>query len=92
MPEIERRIAVSVMTMEAMMLCLEENVSLFCVENPLYSEIHEKLPVELFGNYQIEIFEEKEVILLTKVKGENAFDYRRYILWYLPLFWENWHS
>lgn len=77
----QRRIAVSVMSMDAMMLCIQEEVSLFCIENPLFTQI-----------YRIEVIPEKQVILLTKVRGNNIFDHQHLEPLYLPLFWENWHS
>ena len=92
MSEKQRRIAVSVMSMEAMMLCIQEEVSLFCVENPLFSQIYPALPMEVLGDYQIDVIPEKQVILLTRVRGNNVFDHRHLEPYYLPLSWENWHS
>ena len=46
----QRRIAVSVMSMDAMMLCIQEEVSLFCIESPLFTQIYRDLPLEVLGD------------------------------------------
>lgn len=88
----ERMVAVSVLSREALCLCLKEDVPLICIENPLYSQIYHNLTKEAFAEYQIEEFADKQVIMLTKVRGKNAFDSQRYEPFYLPLFWDKWHS
>ena len=65
---------------------------MFCIESPLFTQIYRDLPLEVLGDYRIEVIPEKQVILLTKVRENNIFDHQHLEPLYLPLFWENWHS
>ena len=86
-------LAVSVTTWEALSDCVAENVSVFVIENPLYSECFQNTePEKYLREYDIEIFREKQVILCRKNRGEGAFDRERNVPRYLPLEWKNWHS
>lgn len=88
----EPRLVLAVTTQKAMELCMMEGVSVFCIENPLYSQLYPVFSKELFSDYRLEVFDEQQVAMMTKIKGENAFDESKYEPYYLPFQWENWHS
>ena len=80
-------------TQEALNACLTENASVFCIENPLYSQIKNELSGnEIFRDYQIDIVPEKQIILMRKRIEPNQFDFDRYEIFYLPLQWDGWNS
>ena len=89
----EQWIVAAVTTREAMEVCVSGEAPVFCVENPLFSEIIDKLDtMECLADYDKEIHEEKQIALLRKVRGEHAFEDGRYEMVYLPLQWDDWIS
>ena len=93
MSEKKRYIAVSVTTFEALDACMEDQVKLFCIENPVYSVIKEQgWDMSRFAEYDIEDYGDKEIMLLKKVRGTSVFNDETYMPFYLPLTWENWKS
>ena len=93
MEQKRRKLAVSVNTLEALILCCEQEVSLFCIENPLYSALSPNWhTIHQLHAYKIEDFQEKQIALCKRVQGNNIFDPDRFEVFYLPLSWEGWHS
>jgi len=82
----------AITTWEALELSLQECVSIFCIENPIYSQIFPDFPGERFAEYRVDVFQEKQLMIMTKIKGENVFEEQKYEPCYLPLQWEDWHS
>ena len=93
MQEKKPYIAVAVNTFEAMRHCIEEQVKLFSIENPLYSALKgQRWSRSCVPDYEVTEYENKQVMLLKKVRGEAVFDDESYVPFYLPLHWENWKS
>ena len=89
----ERYIALAVTTIEALDACFDEQALLFCVENPVYSAVRDRIRNRKEAiDYVIVEDKEKQIMLFKKVAGEKQFDDERYEPLYLPLSWENWHS
>ena len=93
MEEKRRYIAVAVTTEEALEICIKERVLLFCVENPIYSMLRQSIMKnEKLSDYEFDDHEDKEILLVKKVRGEPRFDDAHYVPYYLPLTWEGWKS
>ena len=59
----EQWIVAAVTTREAMEVCVSGEAPVFCVENPLFSEIFDKLDtMECLADYDKEIHEEKQIV------------------------------
>ena len=82
----KKRIAVSVTTQEALRLCVEDQLMLFCIEEPLYSQLLGHLnEIPGVSDYDIQEYAEKRFLLLQRNRGRNRFDADQYELYYLPL-------
>lgn len=89
----QRQIAISVTTEEAMLQCISQHATLFCIENPLYTKLHGQLcHLYCLRDHDFQEYPEKQVILLTKTRGDPRFDAENRVPFYLPLSWEGWHS
>jgi hypothetical protein len=81
--EKQRFLAISVTTDEALRLCLKEQCTAICVENPLYPEIKERWDeFTEISDYQIIEYKFFECIILKKVRGDYSFDEAQYELHY----------
>lgn len=80
-------IAASVTTQEALAWCLTNQIPLFCIEEPLYTALQQRLPAikERFQEYVLQEYPQMRFILLKKVHGANVFDSEKYDIFYLPL-------
>lgn len=89
----KKMIAPAVTTQEALNICITEKALLFCIENPLYTELcHQGSNLQIFQEYDILDYPEKQVMLMKKVRGVPVFDDSLYEPFYLPLSWNGWTS
>lgn len=93
MKEKQHWLLAAVNTTEALEACVAENVAAFCIENPLYSEIWDKLDtMACLADYDMEVHADRQIVILRKARGENRFDSGRYEPLYPPLHWDGWTS
>ena len=78
-----RWMVIAAVTMEALLGCIQENCPAICVEDPLYTEIRDKIyEVDGMENYQITFYEQEQFAILKKVQGEFAFDDEHFEVFY----------
>ena len=78
-------LAAAVQTVKALEVCIEERLGLFCIEEPLYSQINDVLSMSEMKNYDIQFYEEKRIAVVKRIRGGNVFNGDDYEMVYLPL-------
>ena len=78
-------LAAAVQTVEALEVCIEERLGLFCIEEPLYSQMRAVPAMNEIKNYDIQCHEEKRIAVVKRIRGENAFRDDDYEMVYFPL-------
>lgn len=85
-----KMIVPTVTTKEALYSCAKNNVSVFCVEKPLYGEVCKRIRFDAaFFCYKMKFYKNRQCIILKKIFGKGIFRSSLYEPWYPPLEWDN---
>ena len=71
--------AVSVTTMEALDQCFAQRTKVFCIENPLYTIVKDKLVLkDVPSEYEVQMYEDRQIAVMKRIHGDQIFDDSHY--------------
>ena len=76
-------LAAAVQTVEALEVCIEERLGLFCIEEPLYSQMKAVPAMNEIKNFDIQCYEEKRIAVVKRIRGGKMHFVTMTTRWYI---------